>query len=1141
MHFNQLLRIMQLTALSLTVFCLHLYATADSQKVSYAGKNVELEKVLSAVSQQTGYYFFYSKQILSDARPVTINVRDVPVGSFLNLLFESQPLTYSLQKTTVIIKKKDGQTILIDSVTGFHQPVSPPVNGVVRGADGQFLANVNILVKGTDRGTTTDSRGRFSIEAGIGDILVVSFIGYDSQEIRVSDDSPINIILSFSQKSMNEIVVIGYQQIQRKKSTMAISSLSGKDVENLPAPSVDVLLQGKIPGVNVQNFTGMPGVKTSLMIRGNTKLMSPDSFNGDLAFSNPLYVIDGIPISDDEVRAFDGTGINFLTSLNPNDIESIDVLKDASAAAIYGSRGANGVIIIKTKRGSIGAPRFSLNAYYGIVEKPRLVETVYGAEERRRKMELMRHYGDYQKFYNQLPQMLTDSLNPAFNNSNDWQALFYQPGNVKNVDFAISGGTENLTYRVSAGLYDEKGIIINTGYKRYGLIANFGIKPTSRIEWVNNIRLTHGIRDVGKGTGYRNVFTISPITMPSSLFYLSPQDQDVIIAPYKYQRNDNRNNNVDINSMFIVHVTKNISWTTRGALSYQNTKNDYFSPSFIEADGLSKASSYYSQYTKYIITNHLTWNKTFGNDHSVVLFGGQEFERRKNEDISISAFGIPNDNIRVISGAPNSNVSSVTDLVTYAKLSWLASLHYDYKSKYLVDFFWRADASSRFGVGNKWGYFPSVSAAWSLHEEPLVRSLLPGVSFLKLRASYGINGDEASIGDMSRYNAYQVSNAQYNGSTATTYDGVPTINPNFEAGITRRDLTWEQSRQWNAGIDLSFLNNRINMNVDFYQRTTEGQMLNVWVPETSGYSKSLSNAAGVRNSGIEINVTTRNLPRSSELQWTSIFNISFNKNKVYKLPDNNRDIYIGFDVAAYVVGKPLNMYKLFITEGIINSESDMIANPYTGAIGSTPWGPQKLGYPKWRDLNGDFRLWDDDMTFYGDPNPLATGGLTNVFTWKNFTLQFLLTYTMGRTIVNNTLGLKLANGLFYGDPNTFARISMADFSKYNYWREPGDNATFPRFDPWMGMYAWRTNQSLFIEPGSYLRMKSIGLSYKIQNNNVARSLGLNNVRLYSNIDNLFILQRFSGIDAEQVNAQGRDFGDGYPIPKKITFGVTVDF
>lgn len=1140
MRLKQLLRIMYLSALFHLFTCIQLGAEVPSPNVTFSGKNVELEVVFKSITRQTGYYFFYNKKILEDAKPVTIDIRGVSIETFLDTLFKEQPLAYTLKNTTVIVIRKRKSNV-ISQFENLRITMERPVSGTVRGSDGRVLTDVNIVVKGTKRGTVTDKDGKFTIEVNAGDVLLISSIGYESKEIRIVDFSPLEVTLALVQKDLDQFVVIGYRQIQRKNSTMAVASISGRDIENLPAASVDVLMQGKLPGVNVQNFTGMPGVKTSLMIRGNTKLMSPDSFDGDIAYSNPLYVIDGIAISDDEVRAFDGTGINFLASLNPNDIESIDVLKDASAAAIYGSRGANGVVIIKTKRGTIGAPKISVNAYYGLVEKPKLVETVYGAEERRRKMALMQHYGDYQKFYNQLPQMLTDSLNPAFNNSNDWQSLFYQPGNVQNVDLAVSGGTEKMTYRVSTGLYQEKGIIINTGYKRYSVMVNFDIKPNARFEWINNIRLSKGIRDVGKGTGYRNVFTISPITMPSSLFYLSEKDRDVITAPYKYQRNDNENNNVDINSIFKINITDKLQWTTRGALSYQNTKNDYSSPGFVEADGISKASSYFSQFIKYIITNHLTWSNTFNDRHNLLLFAGQEFERRRNDDMLITAFGIPNDNIRVVSGAPSSNLTSSTDLTTYAKLSWLASAHYDFKSKYLIDVFWRADASSRFGVDNKWGFFPSVSAAWSLHEEPFIKSILPGVNFLKLRFSYGVNGDEASIGDVSRYNAYQVSNAGYTGSTATTYNGVPTITPNFDAGITRRDLTWEQSRQGNIGLDLSFLHNRINMNIDAYQRTTEGQMLNVWVPETSGYSKSLSNAAGVRNSGIEINVVTRNLRASSKLQWTTMFNIAFNRNKVYKLPDNNRDIYIGFDVAAYVVGMPLNMYKIFITDGIINSEDDKIVNPYTGSVGTTPWGPQQLGYPKWRDLNGDFRLWDDDMTFYGDPNPLATGGLTNIISYKNFTLQFLFSYTMGRTIVNNTLAQKLAVGLFYGDPNMFAVNSLADFTKYNYWKNPGDVATFPKFDPWMGMYSWRSNQSLFIEPGSYLRLKSVGLSYNVDKGKITKSLGLSRLRLYGNIDNVFILQRFSGIDAEQVNAQGRDFGDGYPIPKKYTIGATIEF
>ncbi|HVI43970.1 MAG TPA: SusC/RagA family TonB-linked outer membrane protein [Chitinophaga sp.] len=1028
------------------------------------------------------------------------------------------------------------------------------ISGTVLDDKGNPLPGVSIKEAGTNNGTATTPDGKFALALkGSSNVYIVSFIGYETQTVKVGNIYSFKVTLKPDSKSLKDVVVIGYQEVKRTKSTAAVTSITGKDIENLPAASIDVLLQGKLSGVNVQNFTGQPGVKTSLMVRGNTRLMSSSNFNGDEAFSNPLYVIDGIPISDDEVKAFDGTGTNFLASLNPNDVESIDILKDASAAAIYGSRGANGVIIVKTKRGQNGKPRFSLNGYYGYVEKPQKVSTVIGAEERRRKMDLIQLYGDRSLFETKLPQMLTDSLNPAFNNSNDWQGMFYRPGAIQNYDMGVSGGTDAINYRVSLGYYDEKGVVINTGFKRYSLNSNLGIQLSKKLEVQTNLRLSKGERQVGKGAGLddnnglRNVFSVSPISMPSSLLYLSDLDRDALMNPYSYQRNDNVNNDVNINVQLVYRPVEGLQWTTRGAVTYSNNKYDFASPAALNKSKLGESSSYYSQYTKYLVTNHLMWFKNINGQHNINLFAGQEFERRQNQDLRAFGRGIPNDNVQVVSGNSKMNGGGTSDYVTYAKLSYMASAHYDYRDKYLLDVFWRADASSRFGAANKWGFFPSVSVGWLVHEEPFMKNFA-FINFLKLRASYGVNGDESSIGDISRYNAYKIGDGNYYGSKdVNTYNGSVIINPDY-GHITRNDVTWEQSKQFNIGADIEFLKGRIRIETDGYIRNTRGQLLNVWVPETSGYNESLTNAAGVRNAGVEISVTSRNLAPYHKVQWTTQFNISYNKNIITELPDGNRDMYInsGYGSTVYVVGKPVNMYQMYITDGIINSRSDLIVNPYTGEVGRTKWGKLTLGYPKWRDINGDFMISDatgaNDITFYGDPNPKFTGGLTNTITWKNFTLQFLTTYTLGRTIVNKTLADKLSNGLFYGDPNAFAKASITDFEKYNYWKHEGDNATFPAINPFMGLYAYRSGQSLFVEPGWYIRIKNINLGYNFDKHfSFIRNLNISSLRLYTMMDNVVIFQKFSGVDAERVNAQGYDFGDGYPIPRKYTLGARVEF
>lgn len=1027
------------------------------------------------------------------------------------------------------------------------------VTGKVTDKNGP-LPGVTVQIKGkTTAGTNTGAQGIYELSVSDNDILVFRMLGFESREIPVNGKTVIDVLMTESQNGLDEVIVTGYKNIERRKATSAISSITGKEIENLPAASLDVLLQGKLSGVNVQNFSGQPGVKTSLVIRGNTKISaSSDGFDADNLYSNPLYVIDGIPISDDEVRAFDQTGTNFLASLNPNDVESVDILKDASAAAMYGSRAANGVVLVKTKRGKIGAPRISFNTYQGYTQRPQKVSTLIGAAERRQKMDLIYNYGTNSQLANNIPIMLTDSLNPAFNNNNDYQDLFYQSGAIQNYDISASGGSEAVNYRIGAGLYDEKGVVINTGYKRYSLNSNVGINFSKKLELLTSIRASTGKRLDGKGSsytlnnrgsGYRDVFSVSPVSMPSSLLQMSDNDLRSVVDPYSFQRNDNINTDISANGELRYSFLNDFRLSSRGAINYSTNKNDYATPSILAEDGRAFARSNYSQYRKYVLTNSLLWIRTIAEKHNLNANFVQEFERRKNEAIYLSGYGIPNDNIKVVKGVAAADLSGYSDLSTYAKLSFLGSFHYDYADKYLMDVVWRADASSRFGKNNKWGYFPSMSLGWLASEEEFIKNL-DWITELKIRGSWGRAGDESSIGDVDRYNAYLSGNANYEGSDATTYGGGTAVIPNYN-GITNDDITWQQSEEWNVGIDAVLWKGRLSGSVDAYTRNTTGQMLRIAIPEYTGYTSTFTNAAGVRNSGIEFTLNARILPEKSAFQWNPSLNMSFNKNMVTALPNGNRDLYYGN--AVYVVGKPLNMYYGYIVDGVINSPSDLIVNPYTGAVGSTKWGTLRLGYPNWRDVNGDYMISDNtgqqDQTFFGDPNPFVTGGFTNFFSYKNFSVQVLTTFTFGRDIMNQTLAQRLSNGLFYGSASDFAQASITDISQYNYWRQSGDNATLPALNPFMSLYAWRTGQSLFKEPGWYIRIKNINLGYRFeaQKYKWMQNAKINGLRLYGTIDNIAIFQKFSGIDAERVDGQGYDYGDGYPLPTKYTLGLQVEF
>jgi len=1025
------------------------------------------------------------------------------------------------------------------------------VTGVVSDQNGALTGVSVRLKKGNKALVATDNNGAYEVNVAGNDVLIFDLVGYQRREVPVENRSRINVTMEEASNALEETIVTGYTTIDRRKTTGSISSVTAKDIENLPAASIDVLLQGKLPGVNVQNFTGMPGVKTSLVIRGNSTIpRSSSQFDSENITSNPLYVIDGVPIADDEVRAYNVTGTNFLSSLNPNDIESVDVLKDASAAALYGARANNGVILVKTKRGRIGTPRISLNVYQGYITKPEKLNTLLGVAERDQKLALLYRYGTYAQQGN-LPIMLTDSLNPAFNGNTDYQELFFRPGGIQNYDLSVSGGTENINYRVSGGLYNEKGVVINTGFKRYSFTSNVNFNFTKNLELLTNFKVSTMNRKEGRGTteyiregSYRNVYGINPIDMYSSLYQLSDETLDGILNPYEHQRNENIN--VDLTGVGELRYTflKDFRISTRSIINYSTAKNDFFSPSYMNGDGLAAGKATSTQYRKYLLTNNLLWTKTLGEVHNFTANLIQEFETRTNNGMYLLGSGIPNDNIQVIKGIKTGGLAGYTDLSTYSKLSFLGAIHYDYDNRYLLDAVWRRDASSRFGKNNKWGDFPSLALGWIISNEEFA-SELGWINELKLRGSWGKTGDESSITDYDRYNAYLAGEASYPGSgTVPTYGGQTAVIPNY-AGITNDNITWQETATWNLGLDGSLFNNRLFFNIDAYTRETSGQMLSISIPEYTGYLSTFTNAASVRNSGVELNVGGRVFNKEDGFQWTPSINLAFNKNMVTALPNGNRDIYYG--EAVYVVGKPLNMFYGFLVDGAISSESSLISNPYTGAVGSTKWGTLKPGYANWVDVNGDYKISDgvgeDDRTFFGDPNPKVVGGFTNLFSYKDFSVQILTTFTFGRDIMNQSFARRMSNSFFYGNPFDLARRSIGDMEQYSYWKQNGDVAQYPAFNPYLGLYTWRTGQSMFMEPGWYIRIKNVNLTYRFNpsKHEWMQRAKLNTLRLYGSMDNVLMIQKFSGIDAERVDGRGYDMADGYPLPSKFTLGIQFDF
>ncbi|MDO6431354.1 SusC/RagA family TonB-linked outer membrane protein [Flavitalea sp. BT771] len=1031
------------------------------------------------------------------------------------------------------------------------------VKGTIKAENGQPIANVSIRVKGTNKGTTTNEKGDFTLTTAAQSTLEISAINYSPQEIKLAGRTSLALTMQESNSSLGETVIIGYQRVTRKKSTAAISSISGKEIENLPSSSFDQLMQGRLSGVNVQNFSGEPGARPTVSVRGNS-LVSRD-YDQNNVVNNPLYVVDGVPQPNEEyVGPGTTTGMNYLGGVNPNDIESIDVLKDASAAAIYGSRAANGVILITTKKGRVGAPRVLISGYTGVTERPKLREVTLGTLERRQKMEVLMQQLDYTQ-RTQLPYLLTDSLNPAFNGNTDWQGLFYKTGLIRNGDLSMSGGSDNSNYRFSAGYYDEDGIIKATGFKRYSMRLNLLTKTLHNKLDINPI-IAYSRTDKARGNGQDprytnnyNPFSLSAGSMPSSLFGLDANKQQAILGAYNNNLDKNVANNLNFNLNLGYTFNPHLRFQSLTGYLYNTSRRDFTRSNAMESQQGNYSYTFSDNQIDIQISNYLTYTNSFGK-HNLSLLGGQDIQYDQYENTTASGSNGASDQIQVVNGFRQSTIRASSDYQAYGLLSYYARLAYDYDSKYLLSFSARRDGSSRFGQNSKWGFFPSASVAWILSDEKIMKNSY--FSLLKLRASLGTSGSLPKQNYL-QYNLYNVNAAAFNGnnsstSSASSYNSIAAITPNFHDGVAQKGLSWEKSMQWNIGTDMEIDQGRFGAQIDFYNKESSLQLFSVNLPVTTGYDIALTNSIGVRNAGVELLLKAYPLPKSSPVKWFTSFNISYNKNRIMSLPNGGRDLIFQngdrFDKSHILsVGRPINSFYLYQTLGVFATDADVPIDKFTGARYRNGNGPYKAGDFYLADLDHDnfidifnSNLNPDKMPI-GDPNPKFTGGWTNNFTWKNWNLGVFFAFTFKRDVLNLYKADQFNNSTDGNANENFAQYSIPNLDKINIWRKPGDKAEFAKYDLGTYLYYYTSAQTFFLTSGDYFRLKSLSLTYQLPNN-LLHKIGLERVKVFGVADNLLRWQSSKDLpDAENVNAYGEYDGAGYPIPKKFTLGLEVQF
>jgi TonB-dependent starch-binding outer membrane protein SusC len=1011
-------------------------------------------------------------------------------------------------------------------------PVAFSVSGQVVTETGEPLPGVNVVEKGLNNGTVTDTEGKYSLLVSDGNAtLVFSFIGYANREVAVSGRSVVDVVLTEDIQSLGEVVVIGYGTQKKSDLTGSISSIKGEDLNLMPTQRVDQALQGRAAGVMVLNTDGAPGGNTTIRIRG---------MNSILGGNNALIVVDGLQGVD-------------LNTINPNDIESIEVLKDASATAIYGSRGANGVVLVTTKAGKTGTPAltYSINA---------------GWQTLSHKLDLM-NAGDYARTVNAM--RATDNLNGPPNmifteaeiaefdrtGGTDWQDEIYRTAPIQNHNLSLSGGTKTLKYFISGGYLDQKGILINSGYKRYTLRANFSVEVNKWLAFGLN---WSGVRDNGGAPPYGGKsdngissfgddITLSgptliapmwPTTMPvydaegnyskPPASYGTTRFNPVALAR-ELEVADKRSQNY-LNANLDFKLLKGLTLRVAGMASLSDGKKArYFNARSYDGrpqDGfVGAADQTYSEYERYQNSNILTYDKTISHHHfTVMAVAEQQYEHNYSSSSQAQKFTVDVTGLNDLGGATEVFLASFADTRTLN--SYLGRINYAFKEKYLFTASYRADGSSVFGANNKWGYFPSLSVAWRLSEESFLQDL-NAFSDLKLRASIGSTGNQGISPYQTQSSVTSGYNYPWKGGSKTNL-GFSLSNPD------NPDLRWEVTTQTNLGLDLGMFSGRLTATVDLYKKTTKDLLMYRELPLSSGFASIISNVGSIENKGLEI--TLGGDPLVGDFKWNTNFNISFNRNTVLDIGDNER---IPFD--ATDGGYGINDGILFMVKG--EPIGQMYGYGYQATwkeserTEAAKYG-QLPGDPHYTDKNTDFRINTDDIMVIGNAIPDFIYGWTNRLSYKNFDLTLLIQGTQGNDIFNQgMIGL-----------DTDARL-------LDRWTPQNQDTDIPGFIDATTRDAASLESHIefdydnriqrYVEDGSYVRLKNIMLGYTVPANKLS-GIGVTRIRAYVSATNAFTKTKYSGYDPEVSSYNtndgqiGMDLGT-YPSAKMLTLGLDLTF
>lgn len=1124
---KKILLIMKLTLVLMIAALMEVSATSYAQKVTLSAREIALSDVFRQIRKQTTYNVLWNVDILKDARPVAIQVTNASVEDVLKQCFAHQPYTYTIHQNTIVITRR-AETAAA-AIT---------IKGSVTDVNNRPLPGVAVRLKGSQTGTATLADGTFTLTVpDAGGVLLFNYMGYTPKEVPINGQTVIRVQLEQASSQLNEVVV-AYGKQSTREIVGSVAKLSAGEIKDQPTGTFAERLQGKLPGVQVAQATGRPGQGMDLRVRGAASLTSN---------VRPLVVVDGQPML--------GNPDN-INNINPDEIESFTVLKDASSTALYGSRAANGVIMITTKRGKAGATQINFNSYYGSASLMReLIPPVMNATQLATYMKGF--YEDKIKYEGYTGGIPAVYQNPEqYGEGTDWFSVLTRNAPVQNYSLSINAGNEKAAVSVVGGYFDQQGILLNTGYKRFSLRVNADFNPGKRVKIgvgvAPSLQLEHNNR---QGTGFnidgqRAIFA-SASMMPTMASPYNPDgslalgisgftNQFVWANPLRQllEVKDDANRLRLLANVFTeVKLTDHLTFRTSGSTDLASMTRNRFIPSTSvggfnalpmenpppgnnTAIGQTTGNNDYS----WLNENTLNYQQQFGKGHSVGLMGGFTIQRSTGFFSDMVGRDFPDNSISYLSAATRftTNTSSAG---AWTMMSFLGRVNYNFKDRYMLQATIRRDGSSRFGDRNKWGTFPSVGAGWIVSDEAFLKNV-PAISLLKVRATFGLTG----MNEIDNYaTSARIGNSNYSFSGSLAPGKVQTT-------LGNQSLAWERNRQFDAGIDIGLFDGRINISYDYYNKLTTGLLFILPVPQSSGFVNVQDNLGDISQWGHEIILNTQNL--TGKLKWNTSFNIAFNRNVVKRIglnnipfADNPNITLSEFTDYRTLVGKPVGQFYGYIFDGIFKNQAEADAGPKYYGTGSTTLS--QAGTVRFKDLNGDGKItFPDDQTVIGDPNPKFIFGFTNTFQYQNFDLNIAMSGTYGNKLKNgmqeSTYNL---DGVFNGPPELLDRWRSED--------NPGNGRVARTLANTTAAY--RTDHTLFIHDASHLTINNIALGYTLRK---FRTPYIKSLRLYASAQNVYIFTSYPGNPEVSagglafVTQQGQDLG-AYPLQRTFTFGLNL--